>query len=552
MKNPQTGSALHPRRWQQGALITLSLAVAVFMVSGLYSLCAAPVLILGPQLPYSLSESDIQSIADTKLDAAFRRHLPEFFTPTAEAKWWQLHEQVYNLLRTQRVTSVTVTDRLGRARTEQVWVESLSLMEALNRTWLIYLVAFIYVISALSILQRHPSSPGSILAFFFVACALYFTLAAPVVSRPLTLPPLVFQVFIAALHTAAGGLITLVHFAFVFPEPKPLVQRYPWLFSALYGYYGLTTILYLSGLTAFGTTFPFFLFWLAVVVGAFLHSFLKEKNPFLKKQVGLSLLAPILACLFFTCFLLPGVLGVPQIRFTYFALFSLILPFALPLAMDNRALYQEQLALELNTQQEKERLREELHDIVLNNLALLSLSAEVSLTQPEGDLTTARERLQRTRDVATETALQLRGFLQLSDDNRNTWEELCNTLRRWGSEWVEPFGMTFEFNVSQYVLELPTPPLRLRVCLHRVYREALVNVIKHAQATIVKGALFRRGDTVFCEIRDDGVGFVPDGEADGHYGLRNMERRVTRLGGTLRINSKEGEGTYVTVQLPIR
>src|SRR5688500_10858460 len=92
MKNPHTGGALHPRWWQQQILIILSLTVGVFVILGLSSLRTAPVLILDAEVPYSLSESDIQSIANMKPDAAFWQQPPEFFTPLAEAKWWQMHE----------------------------------------------------------------------------------------------------------------------------------------------------------------------------------------------------------------------------------------------------------------------------------------------------------------------------------------------------------------------------------------------------------------------------------------------------------------------------
>lgn len=287
-----------------------------------------------------------------------------------------------------------------------------------------------------------------------------------------------------------------------------------------------------------------------MTTGGFLHSFVQEQDPFLKKQMSLGLLAPILACLFFVCFLLPGVLGLPQVRFTYFALFSSIIAFALPLAMDNRALYQEQLAIERTAQREKEHVRAEVHDIVLNNLAAISLSTEVALTHLNTDLSKARNRLLTIQGLGTDTSRYLRGFLEFGDEH-STWEELSAALQKLGFDLVEPLNLEFEFLVSPSVLALPYPPPELRGCLYRVYWEALMNAVKHAEAKQIKGMLFCHENSLICEIHDDGTGLKPTEDTDGHYGLRNMRHRIEEVGGRFAIDSRAEGGTCITIQLPV-
>jgi hypothetical protein len=128
-------------------------------------------------------------------------------------------------------------------------------------------VALLYLFSALSVFQRHHSLPGTLLACFFVACALDFTSSAPIVSRSVTLQPGHFQLLVACLYAAAGGLIALVHFAFVFPAPKAFLRHWPWFPGILYGYFGGTVTLYGTSLIAFGATFPFFCLWIFVMIG---------------------------------------------------------------------------------------------------------------------------------------------------------------------------------------------------------------------------------------------------------------------------------------------
>jgi two-component system sensor histidine kinase DegS len=93
--------------------------------------------------------------------------------------------------------------------------------------------------------------------------------------------------------------------------------------------------------------------------------------------------------------------------------------------------------------------------------------------------------------------------------------------------------------------------VRLRICLDRVYKEALHNVVKHARADQVKAVLGCRGTTVTCLIQDNGVGFDVSRERQGHYGLRNMQRRVEALGGRVILTSRCGRGTALTIELPL-
>lgn len=550
---PEQGGAdvWRARAWPRWVLLALSVLALILGSLGIFTLHAAPALFLDEEGEYLLVGRDIQSLAHTPLEPTLLQNLPEFFTPTAEAHWWRHQEEIYKLLQEQPTVPVTWLGKDGALRTGTALVRVLPLGEVINRTWPLYLVAVLYLSSAVWVFCAQRSLAGMVLAFFFTACALYFTSAAPVMARPLTLSPLAFQLFITTLYVAAGGLLTLVHFAWIFPHPKPLLTRHPWLLKVLYGCFILSVVFYLYGLTAFGATFPLFCFWIGVVVWAFLHSFLTEPDPFLRVQIGLSLVAPVLACLFFVLFLLPGVLGLPQVRFTYFALFSLILPFALSSAMTNLTLYRERIEAERTAQQEKERFQQDSHDVVLHNLALISSSAQIGLEQVAHEhVGVQQQRLQKVRELAMDTAREFRALLRVLDDHYHSWDALCGQLRQWGNELSETFDFDFTFTVAEEIMQLPPPSLSLRVSLVRVYREALLNSIKHAQARSVQCSISYQAPMVCCELRDNGCGFSLDTPADGHFGLKIMHQRAKEVGGALSVDSRCGGGTRITLQIP--
>ena len=95
----------------------------------------------------------------------------------------------------------------------------------------------------------------------------------------------------------------------------------------------------------------------------------------------------------------------------------------------------------------------------------------------------------------------------------------------------------------------------IEVTLLRVTQEALANVAKHAEASRVGVTLSYMGELVTLDVRDDGVGFEPDGlgngtGADGGYGLTGMRGRVERLAGQFDVESEAGEGTAILARIP--
>ncbi|WP_248795371.1 PAS domain S-box protein [Pseudomonas sp. MWU13-2105] len=87
--------------------------------------------------------------------------------------------------------------------------------------------------------------------------------------------------------------------------------------------------------------------------------------------------------------------------------------------------------------------------------------------------------------------------------------------------------------------------------LFRILQEALTNVMRHAQAHTVELTLAIEGEDLCLTISDDGVGFVSDSGRPTSFGVVGMRERVLMLGGTLRLESVVGEGTTLSVRVPL-
>ncbi len=541
------------RRWQKRFLIFLISVNISIGILGIYTLTTSPTLSLGSNSRFSVTEPAIKitKIEDIELNSTFFNRLPEFVTSEEESEWWQMQNRVHNVFMGRESVSVEFIEKEGVIRNVGARVDSMPFLEVVKITGLIYLVAMIYIISAVSVFKRQRSGAGIILAFFLLFGSLYFICSAPVVNRSITLIPRYHKILINFIYISAGGLITFVHFAFVFPRKKRILKRFPWIFYIFYGYFLITVFLYLSGIIGFGATFPFLCIWTLIMIAAFIHSFINEKDPFLKKQIFLSLLAPlIVGGIFIFLYIFPGVLGMTSMRLTTLALVSLILPFALPSAMDNSRLYQERLELEKNSRREREQIRQDFHDNILNELANISLFSEVSMNFLDKDISIVRERLKSIKDIARDSSRELRGFLRITDDGYNTWEDFCGHLRRYGYVLLKHLEIDFNLDLPDTVKKLKLPSLSVRTCIYHVFKEALINIIRHSHADTVNASLSAGRDAIIFEIHDNGTGFDKEKTGEGHYGLRNMKSRVNEIGGDITIKTGHAHGTHIKVHLP--
>jgi signal transduction histidine kinase len=99
-------------------------------------------------------------------------------------------------------------------------------------------------------------------------------------------------------------------------------------------------------------------------------------------------------------------------------------------------------------------------------------------------------------------------------------------------------------------------PPEHETAIFRIVQEAITNIDKHAEAESVLIQTALRDEALTVDVEDDGKGFdgrnfaAPDGAGHG-WGLLGMRERVEMLGGTLRIDSAQGEGTHLALRVPL-
>lgn len=215
-------------------------------------------------------------------------------------------------------------------------------------------------------------------------------------------------------------------------------------------------------------------------------------------------------------------------------------------ALDNAQLHER--ARQAAALEERERLARDLHDSVAQSLYGASLYAEAaSRALTDGDVEPAGANLREVRDTLQEALGEMR--LLLFELRPPLLDELglAGALKARLQAVEARAGLETEFSDRSDGQRLGHA---MEQELFRVAQEALNNILKHAHATRVGIDLHASETAVTLEITDNGIGFTPDVDGAGGFGLEGMQQRIERLDGKMRIESSPGNGTRVKAQIP--
>jgi signal transduction histidine kinase len=207
----------------------------------------------------------------------------------------------------------------------------------------------------------------------------------------------------------------------------------------------------------------------------------------------------------------------------------------------------KELSARLVSTQERERraISRELHDEVGQSLGALLMEVD-NLAATPGPDGVFREHLDRVRPLVQNCINLIRNISLLLRPSMLDDLGLVAALEWQAREVAKRSGLTVDIvekNVSD------AWPEEYKTCVYRVVQEALSNCSKHARAKSVRIMVRQESERLLLTIEDDGKGF--DVHRVRGLGLIGMSERVTHLSGTFDIESLEGRGTLLRIELPL-
>jgi signal transduction histidine kinase len=208
-----------------------------------------------------------------------------------------------------------------------------------------------------------------------------------------------------------------------------------------------------------------------------------------------------------------------------------------------RSLYEQ--AQELASLQERQRLARELHDSVSQVLYSIGLGAHTARGALEDDPEQAIASIDYVLALSEAGLAEMRALIFELRPESMELEGLLAALSR----QVAVLRTRYKLTVNADLGEEPNLSLEMKQALYRIAQEALHNIVRHARASVVELLLTGLANEIMLEVRDNGKGFDTSTPFPGHLGLRSMQERATKMGGTFTIESIPGQGTYVSVRV---
>ncbi len=198
-------------------------------------------------------------------------------------------------------------------------------------------------------------------------------------------------------------------------------------------------------------------------------------------------------------------------------------------------------------QEERHRISEELHDGILGKLFGTRVGmGYLSLTGDQEDVKEYKSYLDELQGIEKEIrdiSHALKNNILKSDNS------FVAVIEDYLSNQSKVHGFNYS-NKSKKDINWAEIDDKLKVTLYRIVQEAIQNVVKHAGANNVTLVFSKTEKQLHLNVTDDGKGFNSTQGKKG-IGLKNMEARILKHYGTLHLDSKEGEGTSITISVAI-
>jgi signal transduction histidine kinase len=216
--------------------------------------------------------------------------------------------------------------------------------------------------------------------------------------------------------------------------------------------------------------------------------------------------------------------------------------------------------LVLAREEERRKLRANLHDDLAPRLAALALTSAAAESMVETNPEVTKEILADFGSAIRQTVTEIRGLVY--DLRPPTLDEmgLIGAVHERIKE-LSILTKTEDGGKMAFVLhapcELPALPAAVEVAAYRIITEAIVNIVRHSEAKNCKidlNFLKNSQETgLQINIHDNGKGYRPVKERSdkGGIGVDSMRERATELGGSFRIEKGKENGTNISVFLPV-
>lgn len=212
------------------------------------------------------------------------------------------------------------------------------------------------------------------------------------------------------------------------------------------------------------------------------------------------------------------------------------------------AIYQFRYRQLLKLQHVREKISKDLHDEVGSTMSGISiLGAIIQQKMPDNAL--IKNFTDRIVEDSRRVGDTLDDIVWSVKPQNDHLDQLLIRMKRFAADLFDAEDIHYHFDLPE-----ATDKIKLsmdeRYDIYLIYKEAVNNLVKYAEATEVYVKIEVTKTTIFMQIKDNGIGFNPNQQTERN-GIRNMRSRTENLGGQISINAEIGGGTDIILRIPV-
>ena len=200
-------------------------------------------------------------------------------------------------------------------------------------------------------------------------------------------------------------------------------------------------------------------------------------------------------------------------------------------------------------EQVRRRIATDLHDDIGSSLTQISIMSEVVRQRIDANDSQVSAPLSMIARSSRELVDSMSDIVWAINPQKDHLNDLTQRMRRFASDVLTARNIAFEFSEPAEEDDVQIGAnIRREVFL--IFKESVNNLVRHSACTEAEIDFRITGGTLKLEVRDNGKGLDTSQDSEGH-GLSSMRQRAEGIGGQLEIISGSGEGTTITLELPL-
>ncbi len=206
--------------------------------------------------------------------------------------------------------------------------------------------------------------------------------------------------------------------------------------------------------------------------------------------------------------------------------------------------YQYRVKRLLELERMRVRIASDLHDDVGSTLTKISLYSDI--IRNGGDPGNEQSLVRRIGEMSRELVTNMSDIVWSIDARNDSVGDLLDRMRDFAFSMLSPRQIDVKFEIIG-LDDAKKLPADIRQNLYLVFKEAITNIARHAEARQVEVQLHNEKKQFTMRIYDNGRGFDVEQASRGH-GLRNMNMRAGRIHGQLKLENQRGTSVIITAK----